>query len=98
MERGRNPWCLDIELEVSDNSSASPTIVDNFDGALSSMLLSAAISFFWREGFFLPGNESLLAIVRRIRGEDIGSLVAMPFTTSERVGVLGVIEKLETVV
>jgi hypothetical protein len=98
IERGRNPRRLDIEPEVSDNSSASPTIVDNFNGTFSSILPSAAIPFSWCEGFFLSDNESLLAIVRNVRGEDVSSLFAMSFSTSEKVGVLGVAGKLETVI
>ena len=97
IERGRNPRRLDIEPEVSDNISVSPTIFDNVDGTSSSILLSAAISFSCCEDFFL-NNESLLAIVRNVRGEDVGSLFAISFNTSERMGVVGTTGELETVI
>jgi hypothetical protein len=90
MESGRNPRRFDIEPEVSGNFSASSTITDNFDGTCSSILPRAATSFSCCEDFFLADSESLLAMLRNVRGEDVDSLFVMSFSTSEYMGVVGV--------
>ena len=97
MESGRNPRRFDIEPDASGNLFAPSAISESFNGVCSSILPSADTSISCCEDFFLPDNDSLLAMLRSVRGEDVGSLLVMSLNTSAITGVVGVMGELNTI-
>ena len=97
MESGRNLRRFDIEPEASGNLSAPSAIPESFIGVCSSILPSGDTSLSCCEDFFLPDNDSLLAMFRSVRGEDVGSLLVVSLHTSAIMGVVGVTGELDTI-
>ena len=97
MESGRKPRRLEIELEASAKLFTSNGS-DKFNGARSSTLPRAATSFSCCDDFFLLDNDSLLAMLRKVRGEDVDSLFVMSLSASENIGVVGVTGDLDKII